>query len=94
VKSTLQFIWTSVLSLDLVVECSNVGRNLSSYDSSRGSEEYTEGSGRKIHDSVPKRDEYVGLKKGETRSSREEFVSCREKCELSPWGSMINDMLA
>jgi hypothetical protein len=37
-----------------------------------------------MHDSVLKYDEYVGLKKGETGSPREVFVSCREECELSP----------
>lgn len=47
-----------------------------------------------MHDFVSECDECVGLKDGETRSSSEVFVSCREECELTPWGSMINDILA
>jgi len=55
------------LSLDFVVKGPDVGRNLSICDCGRGSEKYAEGGGREMHGSVSRCDEYVGLKKGETR---------------------------
>ena len=54
VEATLQFIRATVLSLDFVVERSNVSRNLSTCNCCRGSKEYTEDGGREMHGSVLK----------------------------------------
>lgn len=75
VETSLQFVRATILSLDLVVERSDVGRNLSSCNCGRGSEEYTQGGGREIHCFVSKCDKFVASKVSQTWSFRETFIS-------------------
>jgi hypothetical protein len=90
VETTLQFVRTTILCLDLVVKRSNVGRNLSSCNGGRGSEEYAEGGGREMHGLVSRYDKCVGSKVGWTQSSREVFVSGEKDFQLRSWSSMFN----
>jgi len=90
VEATLQFVFTTILCLDLVVKRSNVGRNLSSCNGGRGSEEYAEGGSREMHGLVSKYDKCVSPKVGWTQSSREVFVSGGEEFHLRSWSGMIN----
>lgn len=49
VEITLKLIRATVLGLDLVVERSDVGRNVSSCNCGRSYDEHTKGGGREMH---------------------------------------------